>query len=287
MLRKPIFILCLTLALLSMACSLTINLPVDHVTTGPTQEQEILVEEPDAAVAEVTLSFGAGELTLAPGAQAALITGKAIYNVEDFKPSLSEDGNKIKLSTGNLELGGIPNFDAEIKNEWDLKLGDMPMHLSISAGAYQGSYEFGGLSLQSLDISDGASDVSLAFSKPNLIEMDSLRYSTGASNVKLKGLANANFKSMIFRGGAGDYALDFSGKLIQDAVVTVEAGISHVVIIVPKDMNVKVIFKGGLANIDVSKDWEHTGNQYVLEGQGPLLTINVDMGAGNLELSTQ
>ncbi|MBN2548997.1 MAG: hypothetical protein JXB15_07565 [Anaerolineales bacterium] len=287
MLRKPIFVFCMTLALVSMACSLTINLPVDQVTAGPTQEQEILVKEPDAASADVSLSFGAGELAIAPGAQAALISGKAIYNVEDFKPNLSEDGNKIKLTTGNLELGGIPNFDNEIKNEWDLKLGDMPMHLTISAGAYQGSYELGGLSLQSLDISDGASDVSLAFSEPNLIEMDSLRYSTGASNVKLKGLSNANFKSMIFRGGAGDYTLDFSGKLRMDAVATVEAGISHVVIIVPKDMNVKLIFKGGLANIDVSKDWDHTGNQYVMQGQGPLLTINVDMGAGNLELKTQ
>ena len=43
--------------------------------------------------------------------------------------------------------------------------------------------------------------------------MSILRYETGASTVKLNGLANANFGTLIFSGGAGDYTLDFSGDL--------------------------------------------------------------------------
>jgi len=53
--------------------------------------------------------------------------------------------------------------------------------------------------------------------------METLRYVTGASNLKLSNLANANFASMIFEAG-GNYSLDFSGELRQDAVVTIEAG---------------------------------------------------------------
>jgi hypothetical protein len=73
------------------------------------------------------------------------------------------------------------------------------MHLVINGGAYQGRIELGGLSLLSLEVNDGASDVKLEFSEPNGVVMDTLKYSTGASNVELSGLANANFKSMVFR----------------------------------------------------------------------------------------
>ena len=92
-----------------------------------------------------------------------------------------------------------------------LKLGETPMELEINAGAYQGQYEFGGLALTGLTIKDGASDVDLSFSEPNRTEMSVFRYETGASNVELTGLANANFSTLIFNGGAGDYTLDFSG----------------------------------------------------------------------------
>ena len=44
---------------------------------------------------------------------------------------------------------------------------------------------------------------------------------------------------------AGDYTLDFSGELQRDAVVNIESGISRVVVIVPREMNAKVYFKGG------------------------------------------
>jgi hypothetical protein len=37
-----------------------------------------------------------------------------------------------------------------MKNEWDLKLGSAPMDLVISAGAYDGTIELGGLALKSL-----------------------------------------------------------------------------------------------------------------------------------------
>ncbi|MBN1668909.1 MAG: hypothetical protein JW862_17590, partial [Anaerolineales bacterium] len=103
----------------------------------------------------------------------------------------------------------------------------------------------------------------------------------------LSGLGNANFRSMTFRSGAGDYTLDFSGKLQNDAVVAVESGISRVVIIVPEGVSAKLIFTGGLANVSISGSWEKSGDEYELTGSGPRLLITVDMGAGNLELRTR
>ncbi len=286
MIRKPILIALISLALVTIACGININIPVDKIIAGPSQTEKIEVAAPDVSVVDLTLAFGAGDLKVSPGAEEALVRGTATYNVKDFKPQVIVDKEKVKIETGNLDIHGIPNISGDIKNKWDLKVADTPMNLVISAGAYQGDIDLGGLSLKSLEVNDGAATTELVFSEPNQIEMESLRYSTGASTVSLRGLANANFTSMIFRSGAGDYTLDFSGELKRDSVVTVESGISQVTIVVPKGVSAKLIFNGELTNVDISGGWTKSGDSYTLAGSGPALTINVDMAAGNLILRT-
>jgi len=117
--------------------------------------------------------------------------------------------------------------------------------------------------------------------------MDSFRYETGASKVRLIGLANANFASMSFQSGAGNYYLDFSGDLQQDATVRIRSGLSNVDIVVPEGTSARVSITGGLSNVLVHGTWRQEGDDYVQEGQGPTLTIRVEMGAGNLILSNQ
>jgi hypothetical protein len=275
------------LASFAVACRFTTAIPVEKIPTGPMQEEPIQVPAPDAEVINLYLSFGAGKFDLQGGAEDYLIDGEARYNVESFKPQVKVDGDTVRMTTGNLEIRGIPNIDDEVKNEWDLQLGDQILNLKISAGAYQGNFDLGGLALKSLEVNDGAAEVRLEFSDLNPIEMDVLRYQTGASNVRLNQLANANFRSMIFRGGAGEYTLDFSGELQRDASVTVESGISQVTIVVPEGVAAQVFFNGGLTNVNLRGGWQKTGEAYTLAGSGPKLTITVDMGAGNLELRTK
>lgn len=286
-LYKRLLIVLIFISLPTLACGLTVDIPVDKITTGPTQTEEISIPAPNSESVDLTLSFGAGKFKLGSGAQGALLTGTVTYNVEDLKPKVSVDGAKVRVETGDLKIEGIPRFSDEIRNEWDFKLGEMPIDLHINAGAYEGNVDLGGLSLQSLEINDGAANVRLKFSEPNPVTMSTFRYQTGASTVNLSGLANANFSSFIFRSGAGDYTLDFSGNLQRDAAVTVESGISRVVIIVPKGVSARVIFKGGMSSINASGGWQKSSGSYVMEGNGPTLTINVDMGAGSLELRTQ
>jgi hypothetical protein len=124
-----------------------------------------------------------------------------------------------------------------VKSIWDFKLGSSPMDLSINAGAYQGDFELGGLALTGLTVKDGAASVALSFSKPNPIAMTVLRYETGASQVELKGLSNANFSTMLMSSGAGDYTLDFSGDLRRDATITITTGLSNIELVVPWGCN--------------------------------------------------
>ena len=286
MFPKSMLIAITVVALVSMACGVNINLPVKNIKVGPTVTEDVNVPNPTEAgvITKLTLDFGAGEFSLAPGATSALVEGKATYNVSDLKPKVTVDGSDVLIETGDWEINSIPKFGDDFKNEWDLKLGDAPMDLQINAGAYKGVFDLGGMAIQSLHISDGASDVRLDFSSPNQADMDTLRYTTGASHVELSGLANANFEDMVFKGGAGSYQFDFSGELKRDATVTIDAGFSGLTIIVPEGVSTRLFVDSGLSNVDVGGQWEKSGDEYSLSGEGSRLTINVNIGAGSLTL---
>lgn len=279
MYRKLIpFIAILTLT--TLACGISAPKPP---TPQPEVTEDIKVEYPDSDEINLKLSFGAGKLTLNPGAD-VLVDGTATYNYDELKPEISTDGGDVEVRVGDGDVNILPNLN-DLKNEWDLKLGDQPMNLSIDSGAYDGTFELGGLSLTRLDISDGAANVEVSFSEPNPVEMSTFTYNSGASNVKITGLANANFSFFDFSAGAGDYTLDFSGELQRDASVKVESGLSNLIIIVPEGVNAVVTVESGLSNVNASSGWERSGGDYVQEGEGPTLTFVIEMGAGNLTLA--
>lgn len=273
------------LALMTLACTFTIDNQIQGVTVGSLETSDIEVPVPEAdQISKVVLEFGAGELNLNPGAKNALISGKATYNVAEFEPSVNVQGSRVKVSQQVKDVNLIPILDNQLENRWDLQFGTSPMELEISAGGYKGDFELGGLPLHELRIAEGAADTSLSFSELNPVEMDILRYDTGASRAVLNDLANANFRELDFRSGAGEYQLNFSGQLQQDADVSIKSGLSSIVIIVPEGTRATVRFEGGLANINRSGAWESSGGGYMMPGEGPELNITVEMGAGNLEL---
>jgi hypothetical protein len=272
------FLAVLTLA--TLACGFSVNIP-SAPTPGAVVTDEITVAAPDADEARVKISFGAGELTLSPGAEDDLVTGTAVYNLPNFKPEVVEEGGRIEIKQGDFKTINV----TDLRNEWELQLAETPIDLEINAGAYRGRYEFGGLALTGLTIKDGASDVDLSFSEPNLTGMSVFRYETGASNVELTGLANANFSTLIFNGGAGDYTLDFSGELAQDATARVETGFGDLMLVIPESLDARVTVEGGAINVNHSSGWGQSNRTYTQDGSGPTLTIIVKMGAGNVTIT--
>ena len=273
----------LVLALASMACGFSFNLP-KAPEPGPEVTDTITVAAPTSGETHLNIKFGAGELHLAPGAKVNLVDGSATYNIPDLKPEVKTDGSDITIQQGNYKFNGVPTVN-NIKNIWDLKLGDMPMELTVEAGAYDGKLELGGLSLTNLTVKDGAANVKLSFSSLNLTEMSVLRYETGASNVTITGLANANFGTFIFSGGAGSYDLGFDGNWQRDATVTIDSGLSDLTLRVPSGVHAVVTVEGGLSSVNTASSWTQNGNSYTQAGNGPTLTIIIKLGAGNLTLT--
>ena len=280
MLIKKILFAMLAMVLVTLACGVQANVP----TPGPDIIDQISVNAPDADTT-LTLSFGAGKLTLAPGAK-NLVDGSVTYNIADFKPEIKSEAGNVSIVQGNYKMTGFPALNG-IENEWSLKLGSVPMNLSVNAGAYEGHYDFGGLALTNLTINDGAAEVTADFSASNPEKMSVLSYKTGASNVTLKNLANANFSSLVFESGAGNYTLDFGGKLQRDGSVNVRSGMSNLTLVIPSDVAAKVKVSSGLSNIQVPTEWKHVqdSDTYTQTGSGPELTIVIEMGAGNVQIS--
>jgi hypothetical protein len=270
----------LVLALASLACGFSVDLPARQ-KAGPEVKESITVADPGSDETRLSLKFGAGKLTLSPGAQ-NLVDGTVVYNVKELKPEIQKNGNSIEIKQGDFK--SLPSFD-NLKNEWDLQVSDAPLDLTVQAGAYEGNLELGGLALKSLTVRDGASHVDVSFLKPNQTEMSLLRYETGASDLKLTGLANANFSTLTFSGGAGNYTLDFSGELQRDATVTVESGLGNLSLIVPKNMDAVVTVEGTAVNISSGSGWTQNGQKYTQKGSGPALTVLVKMAAGNLVIT--
>jgi len=280
--KSKIILAFLVLSLTTLACSFTINLP-DAPEPDPEVTDEISVSVPDAEEVSLRLSFGAGDMKLAPGAK-KLVEGTATYNYSEFEPVVEEDEGDVRIRMGDEEFSGFPTFK-DLKNEWDFKLGDEPMDLTIESGAYDGNFELGGLSLENLTVRDGAANVELDFSEPNQVEMSTFRYETGASDVKMSGLANANFSIFDFSGGAGNYTFEFSGDLQRDATIKIASGFSNIIISVPEQVNAVVTVDSGASNINVGSSWSSKGNVYKQKGEGPTLTFVIEVGAGNVTLT--
>ncbi|HNS63418.1 MAG TPA: toast rack family protein [Anaerolineaceae bacterium] len=276
---KLLIVICI-LAMAGMACSFTVNLPT--LETGKLEQVTVKEIIPTSGnPARVTIEMGAGRLDITGGSP-DLVDGTIEFNIPGWKPEINRTGDNLDIiQTVNSRIS-FP--EDKVINTWNLRMGTYPMDLIVKAGAYKGTLDLTGVPITNLEVNDGASQADILFNSPNPVAMNRLVYKTGASQVTLTGLANANTDEIIFEGGTGAYELDFSGTLQQELHVRITAGMSNVKLIFPEDMNVQVAMTGGLSNISPSGTWTIREGVYERTGTTPLIRVDVEMGMGNLQL---
>ncbi len=260
-----------------------------QLKSGAVQTQTISIPLPPDTnkPVDVTLRLGAAELTAGSGA-AKLVEGTVQYNVPEFQPSVSQSGSKVDIlqgPTGGLQ-GTLPK---DLVNKWNIKLSNsVPMNLIVQAGAYNGTWDLGGLRLQSLKWDEGASKSTVTFDQANPDKVETFDFTTGASTVKLTGLANLNFGKMTFQSGLGSYTLDFGGKLKRSADVEIKTGVSNVTIVVPVGTSARITLKSAVSNTKTTGSWTSSGSTYTTgkDDAADKLNISIDMGLGQLSLDT-
>jgi hypothetical protein len=281
--NKKILFVIIVLVLASFACS------IQNVKMRTIETQEVEISEPlptSDSETELVFKMAGGKFLIHPGAQ-GLVDGTIIYNVEQWEPEFTRRNNAFKITqVDSFRLSGIPAGD--VVNLWDLKLTNtLPLNITITGGASQNEYNFSGLKISQLAITQGASETDIRFDIPNSILMQSFTFSTGASSAEIYGLLNANFEKMSMSAGAGNYKLDFSGFLTHDVHVEIKAGVSNISISVPSDIQVVVNNKGTISNINTSGTWLVSDTIYRTLNDGYTLTIDLNMALGNVNLKQQ
>ncbi|MDP2945016.1 MAG: toast rack family protein [Atribacterota bacterium] len=197
----------------------------------------------------VTIKFGAGKLDLISG-QEDVFEGKKQYDRSILKPNVRYE---ILGETGILTLSQSIKKDLNLsfphKNIWNLKLpSGVPLQLYINTATYSGDIDLTNLQIVHLSLNSGASQTNIVFNQPNLIDLKNINIKTGASTIKMLGLANANFNEMNFTGWAGSYIFDFSGNLTKKSKVNIDAGAAKIILKIPSNMGTKIIYRNFLAS---------------------------------------
>mgnify|MGYP005845327473 CR=1 FL=1 len=268
------------------SCSVP-GLGLRRLRVGPLRTQQVDIPLPEDANRQVDLflRFGAARLSFGGGAD-RLVRGTICYNVEQFKPFITVADGKVRIEQGEDLEAALP--PSGTRNEWSLQVSDVvPYYLRVEAGAYQGTWNLGGLRLRRLDIVEGATQATYAFDRPNPDVMEELNVTTGASRVHLRNLVNANFRQMGFDAGIGEYTLDFGGQLRQAATVRIRTGVSTVMVSVPQTTPARVRLRGALRSVQIDGDFRQDGDDYMKPGWAGAssgLDIVVEMGLGTLTL---
>lgn len=283
--NHSLFVFLATVLLTSLACSFGVP-SISRLETGPVETLSLNETRASADALDLTFAMAFGEFNLTNGSE-ELLDGEIRYNVAAWEPAVVRRDGSLTISqdAGDYTRQGFPGDD--VVNTWDFRLGRVPMNLTVSAGAYDATMDLSGLPLRRFTVQDGAGEVEVRFDEVNPETMDRLSYQTGASEITFIGLANANFTEMNFDGGAGDYLFDFSGELQHDADVNIDVGLSTVRIIVPSGVAAQVDIEGGPGQVSALGAWQGEADSYANPGDGPQLTITVNVGAGDVHLANQ
>jgi len=193
---------------------------------------------------KVSIKFGAGKLDLISGEE-DVFKGNFQYNKSILKPNIQYE---ILGETGILTLSQSIKKDLDLpfpyKNRWNLKLpSGIPLQLYINTATYSGDIDLTNLQIENFYLNSGASQTNIVFNQPNLIDLKNINIKTGASTIKMLGLANANFNEMNFTGGAGSYTFDFSGNLTKKSKVNIDAGAAKIILKIPSAIGTKIIIE--------------------------------------------
>ncbi|HEX5725124.1 MAG TPA: LiaF domain-containing protein [Longimicrobiaceae bacterium] len=268
---------------LAAAAALAVALPAAGQTWRTVSSSRQLAGERELAV---QVEYGAGRLKVEPAAAGLLYRFELRYDEERSRPVTEYDraGGRLRLGLDNVRNRSLRGRQS---GRADVALSpEVPLTLDLAFGAGEADVELGGLSLQRVELSTGASDSEIRFSAPNRIEADEVRVEAGAAHLEVMGLGNSRARRFAFEGGLGDATLDFSGAWTRSAEVSVEMGMGSVTLRIPRSLGVRVEKDSFLASFDApgmvrrdgawfTRNWDDARHR---------LTISIDAAIGSIDI---
>jgi hypothetical protein len=211
--------------------------------------QEISIPYPEASELTLSMTIGAGRVTVAPGDGDTWVSGSYRDPSGKIPCVVSQDGGAVRISQGR----GVADFVGLIDGvpSFDLRLGRAKVFsLTIDNGAGEATLDLGGVPISRATGRQGAGKTEIDFTSPNSQPMSLLDLSSGAGVIVARNLANANATEIAISGGAASFKLDFGGNLVREANVRISTGMSSVEITIPSSTAAKVTSHSILGNVD-------------------------------------
>lgn len=234
---------------------------------------------------DVRVRYGAGELTIEPGAAGELYRVGIRYDADAFDPITEYRSGRLEV--GVEGQGGNVKIRNTKSGRMALALSrDVPLDVELQFGAVEATLEMGGLRVSRLGVETGASDTKLRFSHPNPGACDALKLTMGAAAFRAEGLGNANCGRITAEGGVGDLTFDFSGEWRRDMEAEITMALGSATLRVPSDVGVRVNKDTFLSDFSGSRfekrdgvfysdNWESAERRLTVNLQGAFGTMNV------------
>ena len=191
-----------------------------------------------------TLDFGAGMVRIQPATGKHLYKAHVKYDAERFAPV-----QQYEPRTGILRLGleSIGKGGVRVTSRSQLEQvatfafsPTVPLALSANLGASEADLELGDLTLTELTVRSGASRGKIDFSKPTRGSCRNATFSVGATELFVRGLANAGCSEVVVDGSVGRALLDFGGEWRRDARVSIDLSMGTVTLRIPRGTGVQI-----------------------------------------------
>ena len=210
---------------------------------------------------EVRVRYGAGQFTLAPLATNHFYRVRLRYDETGFQPihdyragrlTVGVEGTQRRTALRRGDRGG--ELDVELSTR-------VPMRLHLEFGAVQADLDLGGLQLQRLELSTGASDTRIQVSEPNPIPMEWARFQVGAAAFSARDLGRLNARELEVEAGVGDVRIDLGGLERDETRVRAKMGLGSLEIRVPRGVGIRLDRSTFLTSV-TAPDLTRRGDSY-------------------------
>lgn len=239
----------------------------------------------------VKIDFGGGTIDLEKNKLGNILDAEIEEeNPDEIDIDYDKIGDKGELYLDSKSKLRHLDFDLD-DNYWHLGFTDkIPISFEIDVGACKGEFDFTGLRIDNLDLDLGASSTEIIFREPNPERISRFKIDVGASELKIKGLGNANFDELSFDGGVGDFTLDFSGELKHKAHIDIDVGLGSLTILLPEDIGIRIRKEGSfLSSFSINEDEFKRVESSIYESdnfgktEGELI-LDIEVGLGSVEI---
>jgi hypothetical protein len=236
---------------------------------------------------DVDVEYGAGKLNVQPGPSGSLYKATLKYDADLFRPVTEYHDGSLKLGVddfhhvrGHRNSNNMGRLDVLLSPQ-------IPLDVQLKFGAVEADLELGGLYLRNAQISTGASQTRLHFTRPNLTHCDNVKLEVGAAEFKAYDLGNANTETLEVSGGVGDITLDFGGEWKSNMDAELNMGLGSLTLQIPRGIGVRLEKNSMLASFNYDGGMNKHGSTYTSTNWADAkrkLTIKLDAALGSVHL---